>query len=132
MAWRYDYLLDHKLVEFAADIPTKLKLANGESKYILKKFASQWVPPEAIYRKKMGFGIPIQHWFKDELFGFTREILLDDRTRHRRFFEVDQIDKALESYRSGEIHNSITYLQIWNLLVLELWCRTFLDSPRNS
>ena len=122
-------LLDHKLVEFAASIPTKFKVANGESKYILKKLISRWVPPETIYRDKMGFAIPLQHWLRDELYNFTREILLDSRTRHRGYFQVDYIANLLEAHRSGRSYLRTTAPQIWNLLVFELWCREFLDRP---
>jgi len=124
-------LLDHKLVEFVATIPSELKVVNGESKYILKELISRWVPREAIYRPKMGFGIPLQHWFRDELFKFTKEILLDNQTRRRGFFQVDYIANLLEAHRSGRTNPTVSTHQIWNLLVFEIWCRTFLDKTEH-
>ncbi len=122
-------LLDHEFVEFAATVPSHLKLNNGESKHILKRLISRWVPREAIYREKKGFGIPLEHWFRGELLPFTQEILLDDRTRRRGFLQVDSVATLLEKHRSGQTNPLVTTHQIWNMLVLEIWCRRFLDQP---
>ena len=120
-------LLDHELVDFAMSIPSKYKIHGNEGKYILKKLISRWVPPETIYRKKVGFSIPIDHWFKDELYHFTREILLDTRTRDRGYFQMGYVSDLLKSHYARHSFSRVTAPQIWNLLVFELWCREFLD-----
>jgi asparagine synthase (glutamine-hydrolysing) len=120
-------LLDHKLVEFVLTIPAELKLSNGDTKHILKCIVSAWVPREALYRRKMGFGIPLEHWFRGELFDFACEILLDRPARQRGYFRSEYISDLLERHRAGQSDPTVTTHQIWNLLYLELWCREFLD-----
>ena len=119
--------LDHKLVEFALQIPAELKLANGDSKHILKRVIGEWLPKEAIYRPKKGFGIPLRNWFRDDLLGFAREILLDGPIRRRGHFRTEYIDDLLERHRTGNSDPTVTTHQIWSLLYLELWSREYLD-----
>ena len=119
--------LDHKLVEFALTIPTELKLVNGDAKHILKQVIGEWVPHEALYRPKMGFGIPLSHWLRGNMLGFAREVLLDGPTRRRGHFRSEYISDLLERHRSGRSNPTVTTHQIWSLLYLELWFREFVD-----
>jgi asparagine synthase (glutamine-hydrolysing) len=117
-------MLDHRFMEFAARIPAELKLKNGQiGKYILKKAAEPYLPKEVIYRKKMGFGVPIDHWFRNELRDMTRETLLSGCAINRGYFQKSYIETMLDRHQQGE---SWQYL-IWNLLMLELWHRMFID-----
>jgi len=116
--------LDHTFVEFAARIPPELKLKNGmESKYILKQAVEPYLPREVIYRKKMGFGVPIDHWFRNELKDMAYDILLSSQAIERGFFRREYIEDMLDRHQKGETWQ---YL-IWNLLMLELWFLMFID-----
>src|SRR3712207_7934082 len=77
--------LDHHVIEFAASLPENLKLRGLTTKYILKKTLNKLLPSENISRGKMGFGVPIGHWFRGQLQPFLRENLLSDaRSEERR------------------------------------------------
>ncbi|MCI0555210.1 MAG: asparagine synthase (glutamine-hydrolyzing) [Anaerolineae bacterium] len=118
-------MLDHKFLEFVASIPPELKLKNGvESKYIFKKAVEPYLPHDIIYRKKMGFGVPIDHWFRHELREMVRDILLSQRAIERGYFRRDYIEGILDRHQNES--ESWQYL-IWNLLMLELWHLMFID-----
>lgn len=117
-------LLDHKFMEFVAQIPSDLKLKDGtESKHIFKRAAEPYLPHEVIYRNKMGFGVPIDHWFRNELKEMVYDVLLSKSAIDRGYFKRDYIENMLDRHQKGE---SWQYL-IWNLLMLELWHLMFID-----
>ena len=116
-------LLDHKLVEFAATIPSELKLRNGTTKYIFKKAMEGILPAEIIHRPKHGFEVPLERWFRGDLAQSMRDVLLSERTRARGVFDVDYIGGLIDRQRRGRP----LYLQLWTLLTFELWCRQTLD-----
>jgi len=117
-------MLDHPFLEFAARIPPEAKQKQGTiGKYILKKAAEPYLPAEIIHRKKMGFGVPIDHWFRNELREMTRDTLLSQKALDRGYFRREYIEMMLENHQKGE---SWQYL-IWNLLMLELWHQMFID-----
>lgn len=117
-------MLDHPFLEFVARIPHKVKQKDGRiSKYILKKAVEPFLPQEVIHRKKMGFGVPIDHWFRNELRDMAWDTLLSKSALDRGYFRRDYIERMLTKHQSGE---SWQYL-IWNLLMLELWHRMFID-----
>ncbi|MFZ2089335.1 MAG: asparagine synthase (glutamine-hydrolyzing) [Desulfobaccales bacterium] len=118
-------MLDHHFLEFTARIPANLKLKNGtESKYIFKKAAEAFLPEEVIYRPKMGFGVPTDHWFRHELRELVTDTLLSPSALGRGYFRRDFLEKLLTEHQSGE--KNWQYL-IWNLLMLELWHQMFID-----
>src|SRR5207342_1213286 len=69
-------LLDHKLVEFAATIPAALQIRNGSGKHVFKQAMRGVLPDAVIDRRKQGFGVPLGHWFRGQLSGFLRDLLL--------------------------------------------------------
>ena len=118
-------LLDHKLVEFAARVPARLRMRNGATKYLLKQAMRGVLPDEIIDRKKQGFAVPLAHWFRGELSGFARDLLFSDRCRARGLFNTGYIERTLRLHEQGRDID----LQLWTLLSLELWCRVVLDTP---
>jgi asparagine synthase (glutamine-hydrolysing) len=120
-------LLDHRLVEFAATIPAKFRLRNGTTKYLFKQAMRGIVPDEIIDRPKHGFAVPIAQWFRNDLAGFARDLLLSDTCRQRGIFNLRYVERLLQSNQRGRNLD----LQLWTILSFELWCRRFLDSrPR--
>jgi asparagine synthase (glutamine-hydrolysing) len=117
-------LLDHELVEFVATIPTRLKLKNGVGKAILKDAMRDALPEEILGRRKMGFGVPIGRWFRGELSDLITDVLCDRRTRERGLLEPAAISGLLKEHASGRRDRSS---QLWSLLCLELWARSWLD-----
>jgi asparagine synthase (glutamine-hydrolysing) len=116
--------LDHKLVEYAATIPSRMKVKNFTSKYIFKCYAKKFVPGEIVYRKKRGFPVPVKQWLRRELQSSVKDILLDRRSRDRGLFDLGYIQRMFDEHAT-EVQDYSKNL--WNLLVLELWMRTFLD-----
>ena len=117
--------LDHRLMEFAAQIPPHIKLKRMRTKYLLRKALSGLVPSEILRRGKKGFGVPIGSWFRHELKDLAYDILLDPRSVQRGYFDMGFVKKMLDEHISGKIDHGY---RIWALLNLELWHRMFIDS----
>ena len=122
-------LLDHPLMEFAASLPSGMKLKGGIKKYILKEAVKPLLPREIIERPKMGFGVPLDHWFRHELKEMAYDVLLSDRLRSRGYFDQRVIRRLLDQHTRGE---ASCHHQLWNLLMLESWHRVFVDHRPTS
>lgn len=120
--------LDHKLVEFAASLPSHMKATRTQSKYILKKYAETILPKEIVYRRKRGFPVPLKQWLKNELQDVAKDILLSTSFRQRGIFNSDYVEQLINSHSSGRIDLS---KNIWNLLIFEMWMKTFIDGDRH-
>jgi len=116
--------LDHHVIEFAASLPEKLKLRGLTTKYILKKTLQKLLPSENLTRGKMGFGVPIGHWFRGQMQGFLRENLLSERASRRGLFRPEAVRRMVELHTRGERDHAH---QLWALLMLELWFQRFID-----
>jgi asparagine synthase (glutamine-hydrolysing) len=117
-------LLDHNVIEFAASLPENLKMQRFETKSLLKKVAARLVPREVVYRRKMGFGVPIAKWFRGEMKDFVRDALLSPTALNRGIVKPAMIRKYVEEHVSGSRDHAF---QIWTLLMLELWFQRFID-----
>lgn len=111
-------LLDHELAEFAATLPHSWKLRNGRGKHILLEAIGDRLPPELLHRGKMGFGVPLAHWFRDSLRGFLWDHLTSQRSLNRNIVSPAFLRGLLEEHQRGRRDNSNW---LWSLLVLELW-----------
>jgi len=116
--------LDHNVIEFAASLPENLKMQRFETKSLLKKVASRLVPSEVIYRRKMGFGVPVGKWFRGEMKDFVKDALLSPTALNRGIVRPDMIKKYVNEHVAGERDHSF---QVWTLLMLELWFQRFID-----
>ncbi|MCX9011225.1 MAG: asparagine synthase (glutamine-hydrolyzing) [Candidatus Methanoperedens sp.] len=110
--------LDRQMVELAASIPSKLKVKGATTKYILKRVAERYLPERIIYRKKMGFGMPLSNWLRRELTPLIHENLSEDRIKNEGFFNYPVIEGLLNEHFEGKKDNSF---RIWNLLVFQIW-----------
>jgi asparagine synthase (glutamine-hydrolysing) len=117
-------LLDHKVIEFAASLPQNIKINGTETKSLLKKVAARLVPKEVVYRRKMGFGVPIGSWIRNDMNAFVRETLLSEKFTKRNLFDQKKVIELLEKHDS---QNEDFATQIWTLLMLELWFQHFID-----
>ena len=116
--------LDHKFMELVSNIPTRLKLKGTESKFILKKAFKDFLPAVIFKRKKMGFGVPLSKWFRNELKEYVYEILLDEKTLNRGYFRREGVERLLNDHIDLRYDHSA---RIWALLFLEVWFRIFID-----
>jgi asparagine synthase (glutamine-hydrolysing) len=118
-------LLDHELVEWALRLPDAIGSNASEGKLVLKALARKLLPASIIDRPKMGFGIPINDWFKGELHGMLRETLLSRRARERGLFDPAAVERLIEGHTEGrEVHG----YRLWALLCLELWFCEVVDA----
>jgi asparagine synthase (glutamine-hydrolysing) len=122
-------LLDQKLIDFVTRIPASMKLAGLETKHLFKRAIKDLVPEEILNRPKQGFGVPIQEWINQQLRDRLRETLREPRTRQRGYVESAYLDVLLDEHERGRRDHSMA---LWALLMLELWHRQFVDSPRSS
>ena len=115
-------LLDHKFLEFTARMPSWLKLKGQQNKYIFKKSLKSFLPKKILYRKKMGFGVPIEHWFRGELKDYVYDILLSKKSINRNLFKEGAVKELLDRH----INSKTNYANhIWALLYLEHWFKTY-------
>jgi asparagine synthase (glutamine-hydrolysing) len=116
--------LDHRLVEFAARLPDRLKLNGFTTKRILREAIQGLLPERILTRKKMGFPVPFGGWVRGPWNSVVRDVLLDRRTRERGIVNPAAVATLLDDHRTGRRAAGDA---IWALLNLELWYRTFID-----
>lgn len=122
-------LLDHKLVEFAARLPDRMKLRSRQRKWLLKQAASRLLPKDIIERKKQGFPIPIEKWLKDEAKDLVHDCLSEEVVRRRGLFSPQYVRELVKAHESGYADRAT---EIWGLVSLEIWSRRFLDQAEPS
>ncbi len=117
--------LDHRLVEYAASVPSSYKMCGNDPKFILKQVVKDLLPKSVIQRKKMGFPTPLEMMFKGgALYDYARETLLAPMAVQRGYFTRTTVETLLEDHKNGREQN---HRELWQLLVLELWHQKFTD-----
>jgi asparagine synthase (glutamine-hydrolysing) len=115
--------LDVNVVEFAAGLPVSLKFRRGRGKSLLRRAFSDLLPREIWTRSKMGFGVPLDYWFRHELRDLTRETLLGPATRCQRYFRRDAIERLFQEHTNREYDHAP---RLWSLMFFELWLRRWI------
>jgi len=139
--------VDHELVEFVSAIPVKYKLRwrsplhalrgllvdsfkssewLDESKYILRTFSKDYLPPQISSRKKLGFPVPLDSWIKNGMINSAKEILLDPRSSKRGIFRSNRLEFLLSNPQ--KLDYDFWGKKVWMLINVELWFREFIDS----
>ena len=116
--------LDHKMVEFAATLPSNFKVNGLRSKIVLKKLAEQFLPRETIYRRKVGFTVPLTAWFVGPWRGLIENVLLSDRCLGRGYYRPEVVRKVVAEHMNRRVDRE---QGIWLMLALEIWHRLFID-----
>lgn len=115
-------LLDHRFVELALGIPLGMKFRKRQGKYLLKRLLSRYLPSELYDRPKMGFGAPLDRWFRGEL----KELLLDytapDRLKREGFFAPRLIGEMVGEHLSGKRNHQYA---LWALLSFQMWLEEY-------
>jgi asparagine synthase (glutamine-hydrolysing) len=119
-------LLDEHLITYAATIPSHLKVRRRQTKYILKQAYADFLPPEILARRKMGFNVPTGTWFRAcaDLRAFLTDLLLSERFRSRELFNYTFVEQMLHTHLAGRQNYQA---QLFTLASLELWFRVFID-----
>jgi asparagine synthase (glutamine-hydrolysing) len=116
--------LDHPLVEYAATLPPAFKAKGTRTKILLKKLAERYIPRETIYRKKVGFTVPLTPWFRGPLNKFVRDVVLGERALARGYFRPEIVHRIVNDHLEGRVDRGRA---LWTLLSLEVWHRLFVD-----
>lgn len=116
--------LDHKLVEFTARLPERMKLRGLTTKYILRESMKGILPEQILSRSKMGFPVPVGAWFRGRYKSVIDEYVLGERALSRGLFEASYVRALVERHqRGGENHAE----RLWALVNFEMWLRQFMD-----
>jgi asparagine synthase (glutamine-hydrolysing) len=117
-------LLDYRLVELAMAMPARYKIHGMEQKYIFKRAADAWVPPEIIGRQKAGFSGPVRAWIKKDYRERIADLLSPATVRARGLFDPKEVSAIYDRNQQG--HEDYA-LRLWAFVTLELWQQTFID-----
>jgi asparagine synthase (glutamine-hydrolysing) len=120
--------LDHKLVEFSARLPERMKLRGATTKYILRESMKGLLPDAILSRPKMGFPVPIGAWFRGAFAGILDEYVLSERAVSRDIFEPAFVRSLVRRHQDGEDHSE----RLWALVNFEIWQRQFFDGESAS
>jgi asparagine synthase (glutamine-hydrolysing) len=116
--------LDHKVMEFCAQLPCRYKLSGLTLKYLLKKAGAQLLPAQTRKRRKMGFGVPVTDWMRGELRPWVEDVLLSPSALKRGYFEPEALRQFVRARLDGQ---RVQSFELWALLWLELWHQEFMD-----
>lgn len=122
-------LLDHKLVEWASGLPPALKLRGQEGKYLFKKAFEPYLSDEILYRKKMGFAVPLASWFRGPLKQRVRDAVLGPVLADTGYFDVAFLRQLVDQHQSGLRDNSAS---LWTLLMFESFLRNVLGAQAEA
>lgn len=122
-------LLDHKLVEYAFNIDSKLKLqGRNKGKMIFKEAMEKYLPMDILYRRKSGFSIPIDFWLKNQLKDLVDQTLSEKELKKHGFFNIDFVKRLIECQRKDlpfGMHSAL-YNNIFLLVVFQIWFNKFI------
>jgi asparagine synthase (glutamine-hydrolysing) len=118
--------LDHKLIEAAFKIPSRLKIKNNQQKYILRRVAEKYIAPECLCMKKKGFGLPLEQWMRGPLSEITNTSL--DRLARRPEVQGSTIREWHLLHKQGGLPPQ----RIWHLVALDLWFEEFIDFRKKN
>ena len=117
-------LLDYRLVEYAASIPSAMKVKPFRAKYLFKRAYADFLPEVILTRKKMGFNVPVSAWFGGPHRDLLRQLLLSERARGRGFFDMTVVQRLLDDHLAGRANYGGP---LFHLASLELWFRVYID-----
>lgn len=117
-------LLDKRVVEYTSSLPEDLKYRNGTGKYLLKKLLAQYLPTELFERPKMGFGVPIDSWFRSDLKPLLLDYLSPERIKKEGLFDHAFVEDKIKEHLSRDFNHQY---RLWSLLMWEMWRERWLE-----
>jgi asparagine synthase (glutamine-hydrolysing) len=117
-------LLDHVLAEYVASLPHEVRNRGGQLKYLFKRAARDLLPQENLTRRKMGFGLPVEHWLRGDLRELANDLLRSQQAQQRGVVDTRLVEQFLVDHQR-RLRNYTR--PIWTWLCFELWCRIYLD-----
>ena len=117
-------LLDHRIVEFAAQLPSNMKIKNGDKKWIIKEITHKYLPKKMMNRDKKGFGLPIQELLKDDLKEYFEEYLTEKTLNQHGLFNVHEVIGLKKEYTNG---SNIKVTKLWYILIFQMWYKKWMQ-----
>lgn len=111
-------LLDHRIVEFAWQLPLEMKIRNGKGKWILREVLYRHVPKVMIERPKKGFSVPLGRWLRGPLREWAESLLQPQRLKEEGYFDASQVHRVWADHISGKRDRS---RQLWSILMFQAW-----------
>jgi asparagine synthase (glutamine-hydrolysing) len=116
-------LLDHRIIEWAAQLPPELKYNKGKKKYLLKQLTHKYLPVEIMKRPKMGFGIPFGDWLKGNLKPLLLETVNKESLSNQNVLNKEYVLKLMDDYFAGKEKDD---WQIWLIFIFMLWWKEWM------
>ena len=117
-------ILDKEIIEYSATLPSNLKFRDKEKKYALKEAFKPLLSDDILYRKKMGFSVPLAQWFRQEIKDIAQRYLIQDVKGLGEIFEVNKVKSIWQEHQSGRHDHSAI---LWSMLMFEMWWHRYMD-----
>lgn len=122
-------ILDYTLIEFASTIPSDYKFKNGVKKYILKEAFKQDLPHDILYRKKMGFSVPLAQWLRTEIKELAEEVIFHSKGGLCDYFNMQYINDLWKQHQTDNNDHSAV---IWSMLMFQMWWNVYMQKPSSE
>ena len=122
-------ILDREVIEFAATVPSAFKFKDGEKKHILKEAFKPLLPDDILYRKKMGFSVPLDSWLRNEIKAIAERYILKDNNGLCRYFKPAVIRQFWQQHQSGSYQHGTL---LWSMLMFEMWYQRYIESEAEA
>src|SRR5579871_5879195 len=124
-------LLDYRLLEWVLRLPIPPRFRRGYGKYLLRRVAARYLPASIVKPRKQGFTVPVGRWLHGPLGELVDRLFASTRFASRALIRQDRALRLMAMHRSGRVDLGH---RIWSLVMLEVWCRIWLDgqSPQQS
>ena len=118
-------LLDKEIIEFSATLPSDMKFNKGEKKYILKQALKKLLPDDILYRKKMGFSVPLADWLRDEIKDLAEDYLFTKSNGIQSFFDMHVVQALWQQHQSSKADHSAL---LWSMLMFQMWWYNYMQT----
>ncbi|VAW87494.1 Asparagine synthetase [glutamine-hydrolyzing] AsnH [hydrothermal vent metagenome] len=122
-------LLDREVMEFAATLPSEMKFHKGEKKHILKEAFKPLLPDDILYRKKMGFSVPLADWLRNELKDLAEDYLFSRSHGIQTFFDMQVVQNLWQQHQSAKVDHSTL---LWSMLMFQMWWYNYMQSGTDA
>tara|TARA_R110000744_G_scaffold114652_2_gene214543 strand:- start:1041 stop:2957 length:1917 start_codon:yes stop_codon:yes gene_type:complete len=122
-------LLDKDVIEFSATLPSNLKYRDGEKKFILKEAFKPVLPDDILYRKKMGFSVPLATWLRCEIKELTEDYLFSKSQGIQQYFDMDVVKQLWQQHQAEKADHSTV---LWSMLMFQMWWFRYIQSPETT
>ena len=122
-------ILDKEMIEFAATLPSDLKFNKGEKKYILKQLFKPLLPDDILYRKKMGFSVPLASWLRGEIKDLAEEYLFSKSHGIQQIFDMEKVKQLWDQHQSQKADHATV---LWSMLMYQMWWYNYIQKNSDA